>query len=172
MSMVERSLGRRAWRSVAARLRRLRALPLLSPVALRERWQERAGGHPVAAERRPSLRSKRLHPHVLRHSCAMSLLQGGVDTTVIALWLGHADVRSTQPYLHADLSIKERALALTAPPAVKPGRYLPPDAVLAEIDAKVDMTKLEETLMREGLAKFAEPQKALLALVAKKRASA
>src|SRR5207245_616173 len=55
LSMVERSLGRRAWRSVAARLRRLRALPLLRPVALRERWQERAGGHPVAAERRPHL---------------------------------------------------------------------------------------------------------------------
>ena len=53
--MVERSFGRRAWRSVAARLRRLRALPLLSPVALRERWHERAGGHPVAAERRPHL---------------------------------------------------------------------------------------------------------------------
>src|SRR5438876_5204984 len=55
VDMVERSFGRRAWRSVAARLRRLRALPLLSPVALRERWHERAGGHPVAAERRPHL---------------------------------------------------------------------------------------------------------------------
>ena len=52
----------------------------------------------------------------------MSLLQAGVDTTVIALWLGHADVRSTQPYLHADLTIKERALALIAPTDIKPGR--------------------------------------------------
>ena len=50
---------------------------------------------------------------------------------VIALWLGHADVRSTQPYLHADLTIKERALALVTPAAVAPGRYKPPDAVLA-----------------------------------------
>lgn len=89
----------------------------------------------VAVERCPSLRDKRLHPHVLRHSCAMSLLQGGVDTTVIALWLGHADIRSTQTYLHADLTIKERALALTAPAGVKPGRYRPPDAVLAFLDS-------------------------------------
>jgi len=89
----------------------------------------------VARERCPSLRNKRLHPHVLRHTCAMSLLHGGVDTTVIALWLGHADVRSTQPYLHADLSIKERALALTTPLTVKPGRYRPPDAVLAFLES-------------------------------------
>ena len=50
----------------------------------------------------------------------MSLLQAGVDTTVIALWLGHADVRSTQPYLHADLTIKEKALALVTPPTSRP----------------------------------------------------
>ena len=53
----------------------------------------------------------------------MSLLQAGVNTTVIALWLGHADVRSTQPYLHADLTIKERALALVAPTTITPVRY-------------------------------------------------
>jgi site-specific recombinase XerD len=89
----------------------------------------------AAAQRCPSLRVKRLHPHVLRHSCAMSLLQAGVDATVIALWLGHADTRSTQPYLHADLTIKERALALTTPASVQPGRYRPPDAVLAFLEA-------------------------------------
>ena len=88
-----------------------------------------------AVERCPSLKGKRLHPHVLRHSCAMALLQAGVDTTVIALWLGHADVRSTQPYLHADLTIKERALALVTPISVPPGRYKPPDAVLAFLEA-------------------------------------
>ena len=81
-----------------------------------------------------SLATKHLHPHVLRHSCAMSLLQAGVDTTVIALWLGHADVRSTQPYLHADLTIKEKALALVTPPTVTPGRYKPPDALLAFLE--------------------------------------
>lgn len=82
----------------------------------------------------PSLNGKHLHPHALRHSCAMSLLQAGVDTTVIALWLGHADVRSTDPYIHADLTIKEKALALVTPPDVKPGRYKPPDKLLAFLE--------------------------------------
>jgi site-specific recombinase XerD len=89
----------------------------------------------TAAKTCPSLKAKSLHPHVLRHSCAMALLRAGVDTTVIALWLGHADIRSTQAYLHADLSIKERALALTTPASVKPGRYKPPDAVLAFLES-------------------------------------
>ncbi len=64
----------------------------------------------------------------------MSLLQAGVDTTVIALWLGHADVRSTDPYIDADLTIKEKALALVTPPNVKPGRYKPPDKLLAFLE--------------------------------------
>jgi site-specific recombinase XerD len=89
----------------------------------------------TAAESCPGLQGKSLHPHVLRHSCAMDLLRSGVDTTVIALWLGHADIRSTQPYLHADLTIKERALALTTPASAKPGRYKPPDAVLAFLES-------------------------------------
>jgi Phage integrase family len=56
----------------------------------------------IAAQRCPSLPGKRVHPHALRHSCAMSLLQARVDSTVIALWLGHADTSSTQQYIHAD----------------------------------------------------------------------
>ncbi|MGH9092466.1 MAG: tyrosine-type recombinase/integrase [Acidimicrobiales bacterium] len=100
----------------------------LSPDAV----EHRLAIHAVtAAKRCPSLQKKRLHAHVLRHSCAMSLLQAGVDVAVIALWLGHADLRSTDPYIHADLSIKERALAMTAPTSVKPGRYTPSDPVLA-----------------------------------------
>jgi len=87
-----------------------------------------------AAEQMPSLKGKRLTPHVLRHTSAMQLLMAGVDTSVIALWLGHADPRSTQAYLHADLTLKEKALALTAPPGVKPGRYRPPDALLAFLE--------------------------------------
>jgi integrase/recombinase XerD len=80
----------------------------------------------------PSLSSKRLTPHVLRHSCAMSLLQAGCDLTVIALWLGHEQVATTmRAYLHGDLSIKQRALERTRPPDVKPGRYQPPDQLLA-----------------------------------------
>jgi len=88
----------------------------------------------VASERCPSLKGKRLHPHVLRHSCAMSLLQAGVDSTVIALWLGHADVRSTAPYIHADMTIKERALALLTPMSAAPGRFKPTDELLAYLE--------------------------------------
>ena len=69
-----------------------------------------------AAQRCPSLASKNVTPHTLRHTAAMALLHAGVDTAVIALWLGHADIRSTQIYLHADMTIKERALARTTPP--------------------------------------------------------
>jgi site-specific recombinase XerD len=88
----------------------------------------------TAAARCPSIRAERLHPHVLRHSCAMTLLQAGVDTAVIALWLGHADLRSTNVYLHADMTIKQRALELTAPATVPPGRYRPGDSLLAFLE--------------------------------------
>ena len=88
-----------------------------------------------AAETCASLREKNIHPHVLRHSCAMSLLQAGVDTTVISLWLGHAGIRSTDPYVHADMTIKEKALALTTPVTATPGRYRPSDKVLAFLDS-------------------------------------
>jgi len=89
----------------------------------------------IAAKRCPSLGDKKLTPHVLRHTSAMSLLRAGVDVAVIALWLGHADIRSTQSYLHADMSIKERALARTTPVSVKPGRFRPPDTLLAFLES-------------------------------------
>jgi site-specific recombinase XerD len=88
----------------------------------------------TAAHSCPSLTDKRVHPHVMRHSCAMQLLQAGVDTSVIALWLGHAGVRSTDAYIHADISIKEKALALTTPAGARPGRYRPTDKVLAFLE--------------------------------------
>jgi len=88
-----------------------------------------------AGQRCPSLLSKKLTPHVLRHTSAMSLLHAGVDVAVIALWLGHADLRSTDAYLHADLTIKERALARTTPTTSKPGRYRPPDSLLAFLES-------------------------------------
>ena len=143
--------------------RKQRAVPLTSPVeaALRVWLAERAGQpddplFPTRTGRRlsrdavalrvsnhaataaahcPTLIGKRIHPHVLRHSCAMGLLQAGVDTSVIALWLGHAGVRSTDAYVHADMSIKERALALTTPASASPGRYRPPDKILAFLDS-------------------------------------
>lgn len=73
-------------------------------------------------------------PHVLRHTAAMRLLHAGVDTTVIALWLGHEQVDTTQMYLHAGLVLKERALARTKPLDSKPGRYRPRDALLRFLD--------------------------------------
>jgi integrase/recombinase XerD len=88
-----------------------------------------------AAERCPSLIAKAITPHALRHTAAMRLLHAGVDTTVIALWLGHEQVETTQMYVHADLALKERALALTKPLDSKPGRYRPPDALLRFLDA-------------------------------------
>jgi integrase/recombinase XerD len=88
----------------------------------------------IAAQRCPSLRDKRITPHALRHTAAMRLLQAGVDTTVIALWLGHERTDTTQIYLHADLALKERAITRTTPPDTPPG-YRPPDTLLAFLEA-------------------------------------
>lgn len=65
----------------------------------------------------------------------MRLLQAGVDTSVIALWLGHANTKSTQPYLHADLKMKEQALARTAPNRAARARFRPDDALLAFLES-------------------------------------
>jgi site-specific recombinase XerD len=89
----------------------------------------------TASQQSPSLQQKKLTPHTLRHSCAMTLLRQGVDTAVIALWLGHADIRSTDAYLHADMTIKEKALARTTPPTSKPGRYQPSDPLLTFLES-------------------------------------
>jgi len=88
----------------------------------------------VASRSCPTLQTKKLSPHTLRHTTAMTLLQAGVDTTVIALWLGHADTRSTNAYLHADMTIKERALARTTPVTSPPGRFKPADSLLAFLE--------------------------------------
>ncbi|MGH3755845.1 MAG: tyrosine-type recombinase/integrase [Pseudonocardiaceae bacterium] len=89
----------------------------------------------TAGQRCPSLAAKHVSPHVLRHTCAMQLLQAGVDIATIALWLGHESIETTQIYLHADLALKERALARTAPPDCPPGRYQAPDDLLAFLDS-------------------------------------
>lgn len=90
----------------------------------------------TAAAACPSMAAKNVTPHTLRHSCAMKLLRHGVDTATIALWLGHEDIRTTYGvYLHADLGLKEKALAKTAPPRTRRGRYRPPDTVLAFLEA-------------------------------------
>jgi len=83
----------------------------------------------------PSLRGKNVTPHSLRHTTAVQLLEAGVDRMIIALWLGHESIETTQIYLDADLAIKQRALARTAPPNTKPGRYRPSDKLLAFLEA-------------------------------------
>jgi site-specific recombinase XerD len=91
--------------------------------------------HRRTAERhRPSLQGKKVTPHVLRHTAAMQLLQHGVDRSVIALWLGHESVETTQIYLHADLRLKEEALAKVTPLDVRPGRFRPDDELLAFLE--------------------------------------
>jgi len=89
----------------------------------------------TAAKRCPSLGVKRVSPHVLRHSTAMNLLQNGVDRSVIALWLGHESMDTTQVYLHANLELKEQALAKTEPLNGSSRRYRPPDKLLAFLQA-------------------------------------
>jgi site-specific recombinase XerD len=81
-----------------------------------------------------SLKPKKVTPHTLRHAAAMALLRRGVDLTVIALWLGHESTETTQVYLHADMRIKERALAHATPSGVTPKRYRPPDPLLAFLE--------------------------------------
>jgi site-specific recombinase XerD len=142
--------------------RKDRTTPLRTPVAralqswIRDRgaapgdalFPTRSGGHlstdavadllakhiRTAARTCPSLTTKHVTPHTLRHTNAMRLLQAGIDTSVIALWLGHANTRSTQPYLHADLTIKEQALARTAPNRAARARFLPDDDLLAFLE--------------------------------------
>jgi len=104
----------------------------LSRDAVKRRVAKHAAAAAVTC---PSLQAKRVSPHVLRHSCAMSLLHAGVDTSVIALWLGHAGVESTQMYVHADMTMKERALARTTPALTPPGRYRAPDLLLAFLES-------------------------------------
>lgn len=79
----------------------------------------------------PSLKNKRVSPHCLRHTTAMDLMQEGVDRSVLALWLGHESIETTQMYLDADLELKQRVLDKTTPPEGRPGRYRPGDKLLA-----------------------------------------
>jgi site-specific recombinase XerD len=102
----------------------------------RDAVEHRLAKHTAAAAARcPSLNAKRITMHTLRHTAAMRLLQAGTDTSVIALWMGHEQAETTQIYLHADLALKEQALARTRPPDARPGRYRPPDELLAFLEA-------------------------------------
>lgn len=162
LSMSDVHLGAGAHVSCLGKGRKQRVTPLTtSTVTVLKSWMsERAGlpadplfptrtGTPLsrdALERRvakhsataslscSTLAEKKISPHVLRHTAAMRLLNAGVDTTVIALWLGHESVATTQVYVHADLALKERALARTVPTGATPGRYQPSDAIIAFLE--------------------------------------
>ncbi|MGH3636442.1 MAG: tyrosine-type recombinase/integrase [Mycobacterium sp.] len=156
------TLGSHPMLTCTGKGRKQRAVPISAPIgAVVVTWIKEHGGAPqdplfptrsgrqlsrdavaqrvnlhaaTAASTCTTLQGRKLHPHVLRHTCAMTLLRGGVDTAVIALWLGHSSIRSTTPYLHADLEIKEKALAMAATPTIKPGRYRPDDTILAFLE--------------------------------------
>lgn len=84
----------------------------------------------IAVQNCPSLIHKKVSPHALRHTAAMDLLHHGIDRFVIALWLGHESIQTTQMYIHADMKMKEKALSKTLPLNVKPGRYHPNDNIM------------------------------------------
>jgi len=85
----------------------------------------------MAGQNCPSLKRKNISPHTLRHTAAMDLLHNGIDRFVIALWLGHESIQTTQLYIHADMKMKEKALSKTLPLNVKPGCYRPNDSTMA-----------------------------------------
>jgi integrase/recombinase XerD len=162
LTIGDTHLGTGAHISCTGKGRKQRVIPLTSStVRVLQAWLAERGGLPAdplfptrrgtplsrdALERRvakhaataalacPALREKKISPHVMRHSAAMRLLNAGIETSVIALWLGHENIATTQIYIHADLALKERAIARTALQDVPPGRYQPPDAVMAFLD--------------------------------------
>ena len=104
----------------------------LSPDAL----QRLVAKHTMTASQTcPSLAGRRVTPHTLRHAAAMSLLRHGVDLSVIALWLGHESTETTQIYLHADMELKERALAHATSLGTIPERFQPTDSLLAFLES-------------------------------------
>jgi integrase/recombinase XerD len=162
LTCADAELGTGAHLRCTGKGRKQRCTPLTKPTArLLRRWisdrraapgdplfPTRAGGRlsrdavadllakhlPPATAKCATLASKNVTPHTLRHTAAMTLLHAGVDTSTIALWLGHASTKATDVYLHADLATKERALARTTPQAVTTGRYRPADSLLTFLE--------------------------------------
>jgi site-specific recombinase XerC len=90
----------------------------------------------VASLRVPSLATKTISPHVLRHSCAMHMLQATRDIRKVALWLGHATLQSTEIYLRADPAEKLEMLGALAPLGIKPGKFRPPDKLIMMLGSR------------------------------------
>lgn len=162
LTCADVELGAGAHLRCTGKGRKKRCTPLTKPTArLLQRWitdrraapsdplfPTRVGGHlsrdavadliakylPAATTKCPTLAVKNVTPHTLRHTAAMELLSAGVDTSTIALWLGHASTKATDVYLHADLALKERALARTAARDVGSRRYRPTDSLLTFLE--------------------------------------
>lgn len=111
--------------------------PTITGTCLSRDAIERRLAHHLALARTtcPSLRAKRVSMHTLRHTAAMRLLLAGNDITIIALWLGHEQIATTNIYLHADMSHKQRAIDKTRPLDSRQGRYRPPDTLLTFLEA-------------------------------------
>jgi integrase/recombinase XerD len=102
----------------------------------RDKVEHRLAHHlALAASDCPSIAGKHITMHTLRHTAAMRLLLAGNDITVIALWLGHEQITTTQIYLHADMTHKQKAIDRVRPLNAKPGRYRPTDTLLAFLEA-------------------------------------
>jgi integrase/recombinase XerD len=97
----------------------------------------------TAAVRCPSLRAKRVSPHVLRHTCALNALQATRDLRKVSLWLGHASTQTTDVYLQADPTEKLEVLAAMTLPGLRPGKFRPPDRLLAALRASTIMRSAE-----------------------------
>jgi integrase/recombinase XerD len=162
LTCADAELGTGAHLRCTGKGRKQRATPLTRPTArLLQRWitdrhatptdplfPNRTGGrlsrdavadllnkHILAAARTcPTLASKNVTPHTLRHTAAMALLHAGVDSSTIALWLGHASTKATDVYMHADMATKEKALARTASPNIGTRRYRPGDTLLTFLE--------------------------------------
>ncbi len=87
----------------------------------------------TAAERFPGLKDKRVSPHVLRHTCALMILQATGDLRRVSLWLGHADMQTTEIYLRADPTDKLETIEAITPPTLKRGRFRAPDKLIASL---------------------------------------
>jgi integrase/recombinase XerD len=99
----------------------------------------------TATERCPTLRAKRVSPHVLRHSCALTVLEATKDLRKVSLWLGHASMQTTEMYTRADPSIKLEALDAVTAPKLRTGRFRASDKLIASLTARTFMRREERS---------------------------
>jgi site-specific recombinase XerD len=149
-SIVVHGKGRRErclplWKETAAALRAWLAVrgPVLAPelfVNARREAMTRSGFEYIlekyveaASKKCPSVATKRISPHVLRHSCALIILEATKDLRKVSLWLGHANMQTTEIYTRADPSIKREALDAVTPPKLKSGRFRATDKLIASL---------------------------------------